>query len=133
MNTAKRTSPQGKPKFSICIRALSVRLKYALIMGIADAVIDEFGEINTMYQDASHFTIRAYIALSPTFYAWVASLGKRAKILEPKEAVEGMKKFLQKASEMYEDEEKRRKMLPDVWRCFRMCEDERRQAKILGY
>lgn len=73
----------------------------------ADAVIDEFGDINMMYVDASHFAIRARISLSPTFYAWVASLGKRAKIVEPKEAVEGMKKFLKNASEMYEDEGKK--------------------------
>ncbi len=70
----------------------------------ADAVIDEFGDINMMYVDASHFAIRARIALSRTFYAWVASLGKQAKIVEPKEAVKGMKDFLQNASEMYEDE-----------------------------
>lgn len=72
----------------------------------ADAVIDEFGDINMMYVDASRFAIRARIALSRTFYAWVASLGKQAKIVEPKEAVEGMKKFLQDASCMYEDDGK---------------------------
>lgn len=72
----------------------------------ADAVIDEFGDINMMYVDASHFAIRARISLSPTFYAWVASLGKRAKIVEPMEAVKGMKEFLKKASEMYEDDGK---------------------------
>ena len=70
----------------------------------ADAVIDEFGDINMMYVDASHFAIRARIALSRTFYAWVASLGKQAKIVEPKEAVKGMKDFLQNAYEMYENE-----------------------------
>lgn len=73
---------------------------------VADAVIDEFGDINMMYVDASHFAIRARISLSPTFYAWVASLGKRAKIVEPPAAVEGMKKFLQDASCMYEDDGK---------------------------
>ena len=72
----------------------------------ADAVIDEFGDINMMYVDASHFAIRARIALSRTFYAWVASLGKQAKIVEPPTAVEGMKKFLQDASCMYEDDGK---------------------------
>jgi predicted DNA-binding transcriptional regulator YafY len=70
----------------------------------ADAVIDEFGTINMMYVDASHFAIRARISLSPTFYAWVASLGDQAKIVEPTQAVEGMKEFLKKASKLYEDE-----------------------------
>ena len=73
----------------------------------ADVVVDEFGEqVNMMYVDASHFAIRARVALSPTFYAWVASLGKKAKIMEPPAAVEGMKKFLQDASCMYEDDGK---------------------------
>jgi len=71
---------------------------------IADAVIDEFGEqINMMYVDAEHFAIKTPIALSPTFYAWIASFGKKAKILEPIEAVDGMKKFLTDASCMYDD------------------------------
>ena len=74
----------------------------------ADVVVDEFGEqVNMMYVDASHFAIRARVALSPTFYAWVASLGKKAKIMEPPAAVEGMKKFLQDASSMYEDDGKK--------------------------
>ena len=72
---------------------------------LADAVIDEFGEqINMMYVDADHFSIRAPIALSPTFFAWVASFGKRAKIMEPPAAVEGMKKFINNVSCMYEDD-----------------------------
>jgi hypothetical protein len=57
-----------------------------------------------MYVDASHFAIRARISLSPTFYAWVASLGDQAKIVEPTQAVEGIKEFLKKASKLYEDE-----------------------------
>ena len=74
----------------------------------ADVVVDEFGEqVNMMYVDASHFAIRVRVALSPTFYAWVASLGKRAKIMEPPTAIEGMKKFLQDASCMYEDDGKK--------------------------
>ena len=74
----------------------------------ADVVVDEFGEqVNMMYVDASHFAIRVRVALSPTFYAWVASLGKRAKIMEPPTAIEGMKKFLQDASSMYEDDGKK--------------------------
>ena len=73
---------------------------------VADVVIDEFGEVNMMYQDASHFAIRASIALSPNFYAWIASLGEQAQILEPPVAVEGMKAFLKNASSMYGDEEK---------------------------
>lgn len=71
---------------------------------IVDSVIDEFGEqINMMYVDADHFTIKTPIELSPTFYAWIATFGKKAKILEPIEAINGMKKFISDMSFMYED------------------------------
>ena len=72
---------------------------------LADAVIDQFGKDTMMVPyDDSHFTINVPVELSPPFYAWVATFGKSMKILSPEPAVEGMKKFLQKASEMYQDE-----------------------------
>ena len=72
---------------------------------LADAVIDQFGKDTMMVPyDDSHFTINVPVELSPPFYAWVATFGKSMKILSPEPAVEGMKKFLQKAAEMYQDE-----------------------------
>ena len=72
---------------------------------LADAVIDQFGKDTMMVPyDDSHFTINVPVELSPPFYAWVATFGKSMTILGPEPAVEGMKKFLQKASEMYQDE-----------------------------
>ena len=72
---------------------------------LADAVIDQFGKDTMMVPyDDNHFTVNVPVELSPPFYAWVATFGKSMKILSPEPAVEGMKKFLQKASEMYQDE-----------------------------
>ena len=72
---------------------------------LADAVIDQFGKDTMMVPyDDSHFTINVPVELSPPFYAWVATFGKSMKILSPEPVVEGMKKFLQKAAEMYQDE-----------------------------
>ena len=72
---------------------------------LADAVIDQFGKDTMMVPyDDNHFTVNVPVELSPPFYAWVATFGKSMKILSPEPAVEGMKKFLQKAAEMYQDE-----------------------------
>ena len=71
---------------------------------ITDAIIDQFGYNNIMAPiDETHFKTTVAVELSPPFYAWVATFGKRIRIVEPAEAVDGMKKFLQKACEMYEE------------------------------
>lgn len=72
---------------------------------LTDSVIDQFGRDIVMIPDGSeHFTITAAVEVSPPFYAWVSTFGRRAKIISPPEAVEGMKDFLQKAAEMYKDD-----------------------------
>ena len=72
---------------------------------LTDAVIDQFGRDLVMIPDGSeHFTFTAAVEVSPPFFAWIASFGRRAKIISPPAAVEGMKDFLQKAAEMYKDD-----------------------------
>ncbi len=72
---------------------------------LTDSVMDQFGRDIVMIPDGSeHFTITAAVEVSPPFYAWVSTFGRRAKIISPSEAVEGMKDFLQKAAEMYKDD-----------------------------
>lgn len=72
---------------------------------LTDAVIDQFGRDLVMIPDGSeHFTFTAAVEISPPFYAWIASFGRRAKIISPAPAVEGMKDFLQKAADMYKDD-----------------------------
>ncbi|MBR5279295.1 MAG: WYL domain-containing protein [Clostridia bacterium] len=71
---------------------------------IMDAIIDQFGNNNLIAPiDETHFKIMVSVELSPPFYAWVSTFGKKIKIVDPDEAVDGMKKFLQKACEMYEE------------------------------
>ena len=72
---------------------------------LTDAVIDQFGrDILMLPTDSEHFTITAPVDVSPTFYAWVSTFGRSAKIISPPEVVAGMKDFLQKAADMYKDD-----------------------------
>ncbi len=80
-------------------------VKMRFLNTLTDSVMDQFGRDIMMIPDGSeHFTITASVDVSPPFYAWVSSFGRRAKIISPPEAVEGMKDFLQKAAEMYKDD-----------------------------
>ena len=70
---------------------------------LADAVIDQFGkDVMMLPVDEDHFTITVPVEISPPFFAWIATFGRRVKILEPEPVVEKMREFLNKASEMYE-------------------------------
>lgn len=72
---------------------------------LTDPVLDQFGrDLMMMPEGKEWFSITVPVQVSPPFYAWVASFGRRAKIISPPEAVAGMKDFLQKASDMYKDE-----------------------------
>lgn len=84
-------------------KAYNVKMRFR--NELTDAVIDQFGrEIMMMKTDSEHFTITANVEVSPPFYAWIASFGRRAKILSPPEAVKGMRDFLQKSADMYKDD-----------------------------
>lgn len=48
-----------------------------------------------------HFAVSAKVEISEQFYAWVCQFGNKAKILSPKDAVEGIKEFLNKISKQY--------------------------------
>lgn len=83
--------------------AFSVKMRFR--NELTDAVIDQFGRDVMMIPDGSeHFTITEPVEISPPFFAWIATFGRRAKILSPAPAVEGMKDFLQKASDMYKND-----------------------------
>ena len=72
---------------------------------LADAVIDQFGkDIFMMPVDEEHFTITAPIEVSPTFFAWISTFGRRVKILEPAPVVEKMRDFIQASADMYKDD-----------------------------
>lgn len=81
-----------------------IKAKHLRLVIVGSITVDcSNGEMMVPYDD-SHFTINVPVELSPPFYAWVATFGKSMKILSPEPVVEGMKKFLQKAAEMYQDE-----------------------------
>jgi len=72
---------------------------------LADAVIDQFGkDVMMMPVDAEHFTITVPIEVSPTFFAWVSTFGRKVKILAPDPVVEKMKVFIQASADMYKDD-----------------------------
>ena len=72
---------------------------------LASAVIDQFGrDVMMVPVDDEHFQITEPIEISPPFFAWIATFGRRVKILSPEPVVEKMKKFLEQAAQMYRDE-----------------------------
>ncbi len=72
---------------------------------LTDTVMDQFGrDIMMMPDGPEHFTFTARIDIAPTFFAWISTFGRRAKIISPPAAVEGMKDFIQKAADMYKDD-----------------------------
>ena len=87
-------------------KAYDVRIRFR--NELADAVIDQFGKDIQMFAvDAEHFTITAPIEVSPTFFAWIATFGRRVKILSPEPVVEKMRDFLQRSLDMYENDGER--------------------------
>lgn len=86
----------GGQREQVVIRFLDLRL---------DTVVDQFGTLGVKYEkvDERHFTVQAEVEISDMFYAWVCGFGRRAKILEPPQVVEGMREFVHKISAMYEE------------------------------
>ena len=72
---------------------------------LADVVVDQFGKDVMMIPcDDSHFIITVPIEISPPFFAWIATFGRRVKILSPEPVVEKMRDFLQRSMDMYKEE-----------------------------
>ena len=72
---------------------------------LADAVIDQFGKNVIMRPcDDEHFTVIVPVEVSPTFFAWIATFGRRVKILEPEPVVQKMRDFLTKSMDMYKND-----------------------------
>lgn len=83
--------------------AYDVRIRFR--NELADAVIDQFGKDVMMFPcDNDHFTITVPVEVSPTFFAWISTFGRRVKILSPEPVVAKMREFLQKSLEMYKND-----------------------------
>ena len=70
---------------------------------LLNVVIDRFGmDVNINPIDDKWFEIRETIYVSPTFLSWMIQFQDKAKIIEPKEVVEEMKRTLEKTLKNYE-------------------------------
>lgn len=75
----------------------TVRVTLLCENSLMNAVIDRFGDkIMPVPFDENHFTVKADVLVSPTFYSWIVIFGGRIKILEPEEIVLDFKKLLAK-------------------------------------
>lgn len=92
---AKVFDMYGGTEYQVCMRFRNE---------LADAVIDQFGkDVMMIPTDREHFTITVPVEISPTFFAWISTFGRRAKILEPAPVVEKMREFAERLAEMYKD------------------------------
>ena len=67
---------------------------------IADQVVDAFGRDITLMadiKDPKYFTANVLVDVSPTFFAWVATFGRRLTIVHPPEVKTKMVEFLNKS------------------------------------
>ena len=82
-----------------------VKVRVRFSNHLADAVIDQFGK-NTILvpEDDKHFIVLLPVELSPPFFAWIATFGRGAKILSPATAVDKMRDFIERCSDMYKDD-----------------------------
>ena len=72
---------------------------------LADAVIDQFGkDVMMLPCDEEHFIITVPVEISPPFFAWIATFGRRVKILSPEPVVEKIRDFLQRSLDMYKND-----------------------------
>lgn len=71
---------------------------------LVGVVFDRFGtDIPLMKTDDKHFVCYVKVALSPHFYAWIMSFGKKAKIISPSYVAEEIKKRAEELVDIYTD------------------------------
>lgn len=69
---------------------------------LAGVIIDRFGrDVVFLPAEDGWYHIRVHVAVSRPFYGWVMSLGAGAKLIGPKEAVDGMKQEIIRMQEQY--------------------------------
>ena len=84
-------------------RVYDVKMRFSKI--VISSVVDRFGTDIMMIPDGGDFIITQKVHTGPNFFAWIASFGILAQILEPKPVVKAMKRFLDSAIEMYKEDE----------------------------
>jgi predicted DNA-binding transcriptional regulator YafY len=69
---------------------------------LVNAVIDRFGkDVSLDKVDDNSFSVRINIAISSTFFAWLAQFGNKVKILSPESVIEKYKHCIQEILEQY--------------------------------
>lgn len=70
------------------------KVTFAVDGDALDVVFDRFGEKTRFSYFGDKYKFSANVQISPTFYAWCASLGVKLKILSPAFVAEGYEKYL---------------------------------------
>ena len=81
------------------------RVSIRFINPLLDTAIERFGTGKDVFyrpDDEKHFVVTADVEISNQFFAWVCGFGKRAKIINPPDVVEDMKKFLDSIGGLYD-------------------------------
>ena len=82
---------------------MKVRVRFS--NHLADAVIDQFGKnVMLIPEDEKHFTATLPVEISPPFFAWLATFGRGAKIVYPDKAIEKMRDFIERLTDMYKND-----------------------------
>lgn len=72
---------------------------------LVGVVYDRFGmDVHIQKENESCFKCRVRVAVSPQFLSWIASFGKKAKIIAPDNVVEQMRKLLAEAAANYSED-----------------------------
>ena len=72
---------------------------------LTGAVLDQFGKRAVLVPiDEGHFKTVLPVEISPQFFAWISAFGHGAKILSPQWVIDDMRKFLQNAMDMCNNE-----------------------------
>lgn len=79
-----------------------VRIRFTKDM--LDTVIDRFGANGGTYSpdDNRHFIFSGNVNVSPKFYGWLCSFGKKATVISPPAVVNDMKEYVKGILERYE-------------------------------
>lgn len=77
-------------------------VRLAVKSELAGVIIDRFGrEVKFVPAEDGWYHISVNVAVSRQFYGWVMALGDGAKLVGPKEVVEGMRKEIVRMQEQY--------------------------------
>ena len=69
---------------------------------LVSPIMDRLGRDVMLIPDGENcFTVRTEVAVSPQFFSWIFGFGTKAKILGPADVVEGMRRYIEEVSALY--------------------------------